>query len=104
MHGMPAVAFDCKGPKDIIEHERSGYLARSVDEMGDRIAAHFRDRRCTDEMRRAAMLRAETFQAEPILDRFLRDLGLDGAPIEDTNDIGRAGTFDASGRRERSVA
>lgn len=76
VYGMPAVAYRCKGPKDILEDGRSGYLVDSVEAMGDRIAAHFRDPGMRQSMRREAVARAALYQAEPILTRFLEDLGL----------------------------
>jgi glycosyltransferase involved in cell wall biosynthesis len=36
-HGMPALAYNMKGPKDIIQNERNGYLVNSIEEMSDSI-------------------------------------------------------------------
>jgi glycosyltransferase involved in cell wall biosynthesis len=77
-YGMPALAYRCKGPKDIIEHDSSGYLVDTADEMADQIVAHFQwpDRRA--EMRELALRRAAAYRPDDIMMRFLQDLGLPG--------------------------
>ncbi len=80
VYGMPAVAYNCKGPKDIIEHGVSGYLVETAEEMAAQIVAHYRwpDRRAA--MREGALARAGQYQAEDIMTRFVQDLGLP-APV-----------------------
>ncbi|HEV8078494.1 MAG TPA: glycosyltransferase, partial [Marinobacter sp.] len=76
-HGMPAVAYNCKGPKDILEHGLSGYLTEDVNGMAEAVVDFFSgtaDRRVMEENARK---RAAQFQAEPIMRQFLADLGLD---------------------------
>jgi glycosyltransferase involved in cell wall biosynthesis len=75
-HGMPVLAYDCKGPKDIVEDGRSGYLVDTVDEMAARIVDHFRSASRHADMRKAALRRAEDYQAGPIMRSFMEDLGL----------------------------
>jgi len=106
-HGMPAVAYGCKGPKDILADGESGYLVESIEEMGDRIVSHFLDPGARERMRRGAMARAALYQAEPIMNQFLHDLGLGDAPrdaapagAEPDADLG----FDDGPAPERSVA
>lgn len=79
-HGMPVVAYGVKGPKDIIEDGRSGYLVDSLDQMVDRITGHFGNPMHHPAMRRAARRRIDDYQALPLMRRFLQDLGL--APRE----------------------
>lgn len=76
-HGMPAVAYNCKGPKDIIEHEVSGYLVEDTDTMAEAIVRHFGDPTARKHMADNARKRAAGFQAEPIMRQFLADVGLD---------------------------
>jgi glycosyltransferase involved in cell wall biosynthesis len=75
-HGMPALAYNCKGPKDIIEHETSGYLVEDIDAMAEAVVRFFsqNDRKT---MKEQARKRAARFQAEPIMRQFVADLGLD---------------------------
>lgn len=76
-HGMPALAYNCKGPKDIIEHDVSGYLVEDTDTMAEAVVRFFSDRDGRTVMRENARKRAARFQAEPIMQQFLADLGLD---------------------------
>lgn len=90
MHGMPAVAYDCKGPKDILATGGCGYLVDSIEGMSRAIVGHFADHERHAEMRRQAMARAESFRAEPIMRRFMHDLGLDEEPwMDDQGDDDR---------------
>jgi glycosyltransferase involved in cell wall biosynthesis len=75
-HGMPVAAYDCKGPKDIIQHGRNGYLVNSIEEMSGRIVQHFTDRERQAAMRREAQRRVADYQAEPIMRQFLGNMGL----------------------------
>jgi glycosyltransferase involved in cell wall biosynthesis len=74
--GMPVVAYNCKGPKDIIQHGRNGYLVNSIDEMSEQIVQHFSDRSLHPSMRREAVKRVMDYQAEPIMREFLGNMGL----------------------------
>jgi glycosyltransferase involved in cell wall biosynthesis len=75
-HGMPVLAYDCKGPKDIVEHGRNGYLVDTVDEMAAQVGDHFRATSRHAAMRKAALRRIEDYQAGPIMHSFMQDLGL----------------------------
>src|SRR5262249_53279009 len=66
-HGMPVLAYDCKGPKDIVEDGQSGYLVDTVDEMAAQIVDHFRKTSRHADMRLAALRRCEDYQAGPIM-------------------------------------
>ncbi|MCL1478937.1 glycosyltransferase [Marinobacter sp. M3C] len=76
-HGMPAVAYNCKGPKDILEHGVSGYLTEDVNTMAEAVVDFFSASTDRNVMAENARKRAARFQAEPIMRKFLEDLGLD---------------------------
>ena len=76
-HGMPAVAYNCKGPRDIIEHEVSGYLVEDIDSMAEAVVSFFSQRQNRQQMVENARKRAAGFQAEPIMRQFLSDMGLE---------------------------
>lgn len=78
-HGMPAIAYDCKGPRDIIEHGVSGYLVDDMQAMASQIVSHFQWPDTRNAMRAAARQRAGLFSAERIMGQYLEDLGLPGA-------------------------
>ncbi|GAC1630807.1 MAG: hypothetical protein NVS9B10_23570 [Nevskia sp.] len=75
-HGMPVLAYNCKGPKDIIQHGRNGYLVDTVEAMAAQIVQHFAQPDAHAAMRRDALRRVDDYQAEPILREFLANLGL----------------------------
>ena len=75
-HGMPAIAYNNKGPKDIIQHEINGYLVEDIASMADKICNFFDNKKCQQKMSQQARQRAAAYQAEPIMQQFLSDLGL----------------------------
>ncbi|MBV8062677.1 MAG: glycosyltransferase, partial [Nevskia sp.] len=85
--GMPALAYNCKGPKDIVQHGRNGYLVDNIEQMAAQIVQHFQQRETHAAMRRDAQARVADYQAEPIMRRFLGDLGL---PFPDAVDAQRS--------------
>ena len=76
VEGMPAIAYDCKGPRDIIEHGASGYLVEDQEAMAEQIVAHFQWPDQRREMREAARARARHYSAHRIMTQFVQDLGL----------------------------
>ncbi|MEZ5501604.1 MAG: glycosyltransferase [Halioglobus sp.] len=79
-HGMPAIAYDCKGPRDIIEHGVNGYLVSDPREMARHIVAHYRWPDTRKAMRNAARQRAAQYSPDRIMTRYVEDLGLP-APV-----------------------
>ena len=75
-YGMPAVAYNCKGPKDIVQDGLNGFLVDTVSEMSQQIVHYFASPAKQEMMRTQAKQRAEQYLAEPILNQFLCDLGL----------------------------
>jgi glycosyltransferase involved in cell wall biosynthesis len=81
--GMPVVAYGVKGPKDIIQPGRNGYLVNTMDEMADQVVKHFAEREGHAAMRREALKRVADYQAEPIMRQFLGDMGLPLPQLEE---------------------
>ncbi len=75
-YGMPAIAYSCKGPRDIIEHGSSGYLVEDSDDMARQIIAHYLSPDERQFMRVRAQQRAGQFHPHKIMTRFVTDLGL----------------------------
>lgn len=75
-HGMPVIAYDCKGPKDIIQDGYSGYLVDDIESMARKIVSHFRwpDERAA--MRANARTRTNDYRADAIMNDFVQNLGL----------------------------
>ena len=77
VHGMPTVAYNCKGPKDIIQNNKNGYLVDDIATMSEKIVEFFSNPNIQDSMQQQALKRAAEYQAEPIMQKFLHDMGLE---------------------------
>ena len=77
VHGMPAVAYNCKGPKDIIQHNKNGYLVDDIAGMSSKIIEYFLHPDIQHNMQQKSLQRASEYQAEPIMQQFLQDMGLE---------------------------
>ncbi|WP_252731773.1 glycosyltransferase [Psychrosphaera sp. F3M07] len=76
-HGMPVLAYNCKGPKDIIEDGINGFLVDNKEQMTNKVLEYFTNPTLQDEMKVQALIRAKQYQAEPIMAEFLTNMGLD---------------------------
>jgi glycosyltransferase involved in cell wall biosynthesis len=74
--GCPVISYNTKGPRDIIENEKSGYLVNTKEKMADAIIAHFRSKTNKMKMRIAAEERSKDFTADSIIGKLLKDTGL----------------------------
>ena len=73
--GLPVVAYNSKGPRDILKDSVNGYLVETDEEMAGKVVRFFLDPDKQQEMKQAALQRAEEYQAEKIMDRLLQDVG-----------------------------
>ncbi len=78
--GLPVIAYNTKGPKDIIRDGECGYLCASRADMADAAVRLIGDRERLDAFRDAALARAREYDADVINGRLKADLGL---PIAD---------------------
>jgi glycosyltransferase involved in cell wall biosynthesis len=74
--GLPVIAYDTKGPRDIISHGVSGFLANDTHQMALHILEYFGDSRLQMKMKEAASERGKNYDAVTILDRLMADVGL----------------------------
>lgn len=72
--GLPVVAYNQKGPKDIITHLKDGFLAETTADMERYILEYFSDTKLQSIMKANALIRSEFYQAEGILERFVEVL------------------------------
>jgi len=79
--GLPVAAYAVQGPRDIVEPGVSGILGSSAPELAMRIADTLSAPLRVSALRHGAVLRAEAYQADEILRRFLFDLGLGDEPV-----------------------
>jgi glycosyltransferase involved in cell wall biosynthesis len=76
--GLPALAFDTKGPRDILAGESGGLLAESPAQMADLAVRLLEDPERMRALKARAMARAAEYRPGGIMDGMLHDLGLSG--------------------------
>jgi glycosyltransferase involved in cell wall biosynthesis len=74
--GLPVLAYDCKGPKDLVEDGESGFLGKDAAELAACAAGALANPDRLQGMRRSALRRAGDFGARQIMDRLLADMGM----------------------------
>jgi glycosyltransferase involved in cell wall biosynthesis len=74
--GLPVVAYNAKGPGDILIDGVNGFLVETPEEMAGRVITYYLNPGSHETMKQAAIARAEEYQAEAIMDRLLLDIGL----------------------------
>ncbi len=77
VYGMPVLAYNTKGPKDIIENDINGYLVDEIEQMSEQIIKFYQMPEKRELMSKNAMRRADEYQARPIMDKFILDMGLE---------------------------
>jgi glycosyltransferase involved in cell wall biosynthesis len=68
--GLPVIAYNTKGPKDIIKHGQCGFLVETPAEMQQRIAEFLRSENGA-AFKKAAVERAATYNADGIIDELM---------------------------------
>ncbi len=77
--GLPAVAFNTKGPRDILSEGRGGLLAEGPEQMAAMAASLLLDPARLQSLRTLALRRATDFRAEDIMNRLIEDIHLNGS-------------------------
>jgi len=72
--GLPVIAYNTKGPKDIIQDSVNGFLVNESEEMSDRMVEYFNSKHLQSSFRKAALKRADDYTADNILHRLLKDI------------------------------
>ncbi len=74
--GLPVIAYNTKGPRDILDNSGCGYLVETPEEMAGKIISYFLDVEGRTTMRSAAFKRAGEYKPADIMDRLLADAGV----------------------------
>jgi glycosyltransferase involved in cell wall biosynthesis len=74
--GLPVIAYNTKGPKDIIQDSVNGFLINNTEEIVERIVEFFLDEMLQDSLKMAARERAGDYTPDAILQGLLKDLGI----------------------------
>jgi len=74
--GLPVLAYDCKGPRDLVEDGESGFLRVNSGDLASCAGRALGNPARLATMRRSALRRAGDYRASEILDRILFDMGM----------------------------
>lgn len=76
---LPVTAYKTKGPKDIIEHGKNGFLVKTKNEMAEVIINFLEDKNAVSEFKKQAIERAKAYSADAILKQFIKDIDFEHA-------------------------
>ena len=74
--GCPVTAYNTKGPKDIIEHGKNGYLASNRNDMVACIKEYLDNKKLHSRFRKSALKRVQKYDAGIIVEKLLKDVRL----------------------------
>lgn len=74
--GLPVLAYDCKGPRDLVEHGRSGYLGARPEDLAFHAVQALSEPGRMEHLRQGAVRCATDYRPEEIMDKLLADMGL----------------------------
>jgi glycosyltransferase involved in cell wall biosynthesis len=74
--GLPVVAYNSKGSKDIIEHGESGFLAHTIAEMVSYSELYFSDKKKHQVFRNAAKASSKQYNSNVIIADFIESIGI----------------------------
>ncbi len=73
---LPVIAYNTKGPKDLIEDGETGFLVSNSDEMAAKAVEYLSDNHHNDKMKTAALSRSNEYNADIIIDELMSNTGL----------------------------
>lgn len=74
--GLPVLAYNSKGPKDILIDEKCGFLANNKNDLVDMCSHYFQNTELQNEMKSNAIKRSSDYKANDIMDGMLRTINL----------------------------
>ncbi len=74
--GLPVIAYNDKGPKDIIEDNINGFLVSDAKEMAEKIIYYFSADNSPVSFKKAAIERSIKYNKSVILEQFLKEVEL----------------------------
>ncbi len=76
--GLPVIAYNTKGPRDLIVDGKNGFLVESRDQFVPRITAFLKTSDLRQSMRAAALQQSLNYRPDRILSQLFLDVGLTG--------------------------
>lgn len=74
--GLPVIAYKSKGPKDILEGEKAGFVVNKKSEMSAKIITYFTDSDLRKKMKKECLIRAKDYSVDLIMNNFLNKIKL----------------------------
>jgi glycosyltransferase involved in cell wall biosynthesis len=74
--GLPVIAYKTKGPKDIIQHNRNGYLVKTRSEMVTSIRSFLKNKEKQKKFKERALERALEYNADNIIGKMMKEINL----------------------------
>ncbi len=74
--GLPVMAYNIMGPKDIIKKDENGFLVKKQSEMSAKIIKYLKDTDMQRDFKKSALKRAKRYKSETILHELLYETGL----------------------------
>ncbi len=81
--GLPVIAYNSKGPKDIIEEGVSGFLAKANNELVAKTISYFSNNEQISSFKSNAVKRSQKFQKDKIMAKLLNDIELSEEHLND---------------------
>jgi len=78
--GLPVIAYNNKGPKDIITDGKNGFLADTKEGFSKKVISYFNQTELHKKIRQAARLRSIDYDATTIMNQLLTDIQLISSP------------------------
>ncbi|MDR0515736.1 MAG: glycosyltransferase [Fibromonadaceae bacterium] len=75
--GLPVIAYNTKGPKDIIKHKQCGFLVETPTDMQEQITQFLQDENKAS-FKKAAAERALAYNSDTIISNLMQDVGFNG--------------------------
>lgn len=74
--GCPTAPYNCKGPKDIIEHGVNGFLAENLDDLIDLISEYIKNDETHASLSMNAISRGAEYEAPKTMEQLMNCVGL----------------------------
>jgi len=70
--GLPVISYNTKGPKDIINNEKNGFLVETADEIAEKAVYYLSSRDIWENFKKSAIGKSKKFNADKILSDFMK--------------------------------
>ena len=73
--GLPVIAYNIKGPKDIIYDRENGFLVNNLKEMKEKLSFYISNPKIRKNYKEKALQRADNYKKDIIIHTLLKDVG-----------------------------